>query len=101
MGMVRHMVVCCFKEGTTEETIADLLGQVHTLQEKIPGIQGVESGPYESPEGANQGYTHGFLVTFDSPAARDGYLSHPDHDVVRDALLAKLESVVAFDFEVK
>lgn len=101
MGRVRHMVVCKFKPGTPEATRARLLDLVRGLKETIPGIESIEGGPYESPEGMNQGYTHGFLVTFESPAARDAYLPHPEHVVVRDALLEHIESALAFDFEVR
>lgn len=101
MGLVRHMVLCKFKPETSEPKLADLLNLVRGMKGKIPGILSVEAGPYESPEGLNQGYTHGFLVTFDGPAARDAYLPHPHHDVVRNALLEHIEAVVAFDFEVK
>jgi hypothetical protein len=48
----------------------------------------------------NQGYTHGFLVTFDTAQSRNTYLDHPAHDVVRDNLIAQLEGAIAFDFEV-
>lgn len=101
MGLVRHMVVCKFQSGVSETMAAGLLDLVRGMKDRIPGIVSIEAGPYESPEGLNQGFTHGFLVTFESPAARDGYLPHPEHDKVRDALLEHLESVVAFDFEVK
>jgi hypothetical protein len=101
MGLVRHMVICRFKEGTTTEKANDLLSLILKMKGRIPGIVGIEAGPYESPEGMNAGYTHGFLVTFESPAARDVYLPHPEHVVVRDALLPHIDSVIAFDFEVR
>lgn len=101
MGRVRHMVICRFQAGTPAERIDQLMGMVLGMEGKIPGIVSIEGGPYDSPEGMNQGYSHGFLVTFESPAARDVYLPHPEHEVVRDALLPHIESVVAFDFEVK
>jgi hypothetical protein len=94
------MVICRFKPGVGEATIRELLGSVHALQSAIPGILSVESGPYDSPEGMNQGYTHGFLVTFDTAQSRNTYLDHPAHDVVRDNLIAQLEGAIAFDFEV-
>ena len=101
MGLVRHMVLCRFNGDTTTARIGELFGLIKSMKGKIPGIVGVEGGPYESPEGMNQGYTHGFLVTFESPADRDVYLPHPEHVIVRDALLPHVEAVVAFDFEVK
>ncbi|MBX9653705.1 Dabb family protein [bacterium] len=101
MGMVRHFVMCQFREGTSQETIDDLMKKIHGMKGQIPGIIDIESGPHDSPEGMNQGYTHGFLVTFESPEARDAYLPHPKHEAVRQALIPNIESACAFDYEVK
>ena len=38
-------------------------------------------------------------MTFSSAAARDEYLTHPDHKAIVDAYLPHVENVVAFDFE--
>jgi hypothetical protein len=66
----------------------------------MPGIKYFAGGPYASPEGLNQGYTHGFLVTFESSAARDAYLTHPEHEKIVELILPLLDGVLAFDFEV-
>lgn len=99
MPRVQHMVILKFKPEVTQERIDELFAMVDAMQGKIPGIEYCKGGPYSSPEGFNQGYTHGFLVTFKDAAARDAYLPHPEHDKVRDALLASIEAAVAFDFE--
>ena len=96
---VHHMVLVRFKEGATEERIADLFASLAHLQEVIPGIERFSGGPYSSPEGLNQGYTHGFLMTFSSSDARDKYLPHPEHEKVKASILPVVDSVIAFDFE--
>lgn len=98
MPRVQHMVILKFKPSVTPEEIDGLFGMVDAMKDLIPGIEYCAGGPYSSPEGFNQGFTHGFLVTFSSPEARDAYLPHPEHAKVRDALLAAIESAVAFDF---
>jgi hypothetical protein len=60
----------------------------------------MEHGPYESAEGLNDGFTHGFIMSFDTAANRDAYLPHPEHERVRDIVVPCLERVVVFDFEV-
>ena len=40
-----------------------------------------------SPEGLDQGYTHGFVMTFADATARDSYLKHPDHEKFKAAAL--------------
>ena len=99
MPAVHHMVLLQFKPEISPSRITELFAQLAELRRKISGITYLASGPYSSPEGMNQGYTHGFLVTFESPAARDAYLTHPDHERVKTAFLASLDGAVAFDFE--
>jgi Stress responsive A/B Barrel Domain len=97
--LVKHIVLLKFKPEITERQIEEAIQRCGSLKELIPGITDFISGPYASPEGANQGFTHAFIVTFVDAASRDAYLPHPEHEVVRDLLLSRIESVVAFDFE--
>ena len=79
--------------------MSELTVALERLRKVVPGFIYLSGGPYSSPEGLNQGYTHGFLMTFASAAARDVYLSHPDHEKVKQTFLPDLAGVVAFDFE--
>ncbi len=99
MAAVQHMVLVKFKPDVKEETISGIYRQLAELQSLIPGIREFNGGPYFSPEGLHQGYTHGFSITFDSPQARDAYLPHPEHERVKNAILPHIDAVVAFDFE--
>lgn len=99
MPAVQHMVLLRFKADVSEATIGELFEQLQGLRERIDGITCFAGGPYASHEGLNAGYTHGFLMTFESPAARDAYLPHPEHERVKAAILPHVESVIAFDFE--
>ncbi|MAU06345.1 MAG: stress protein, partial [Deltaproteobacteria bacterium] len=56
-------------------------------------------GPYTSDEGLNQGYTHGFIMTFIDVEARNHYLPHPEHQHVKTAILPAVGDVIAFDFQ--
>ena len=67
---------------------------------KVPGLLDITHGPYDSSEGLNEGFTHGFIMTFESPAARDTYLPHPEHERVKEIVLPCLERVIVFDFNV-
>jgi hypothetical protein len=99
MPKIQHMVLLKFKPEVTAEKITQLFDLLGTLQQSISGISYYSGGPYSSTEGLNQGYTHGFLMTFESIPARDTYLPHPEHEKVKTALLPCLDSVIAFDFE--
>ena len=100
MPTVQHMVLVKFKPDVTADKIDDLFRQLYEFWGRMSGVTYYAGGPYASPEGLNQGYTHGFLVTFDGAAARDVYLKHPEHQRVVELILPLLDGVMAFDFEV-
>jgi hypothetical protein len=95
---VQHMVMLSFKDGTTQQQKDEVFRQLSELKQLIPGITYYAGGEYSSPEGMNQGYTHGFLMTFQDAQARDRYLPHPEHERVKAAVLPYIEKVVVFDF---
>jgi len=97
--MVYHIVLLTFKPGGDVQ-FAPLHAALDALRAKLPGMLGVSGGRYSSPEGLNQGYTHGFIMTFADPAARDRYLVHPDHEAVKTKFLPFVDKVVAFDYVV-
>ena len=74
MAKVKHVALWKFKEGTPPEKIDMVLQELLDVSETIPGIEDYVSGANNSPEGMNQGYTHGFVMTFENAEARDGYL---------------------------
>lgn len=99
--MVRHFGVFQFKPGITPEQIDNCFAELKGMVGKIPGLLDIEHGPYQSDEGLNEDFTHGFIMTFDSLESRDAYLPHPIHEAVKDVVVPCLERVVVFDFEVK
>jgi hypothetical protein len=98
--MVRHIALFQFKDGITQAGIDDCFEALIGMQDRIPGIVGFEYGPRQCDEGLNDGFTHGFIMSFDTAANRDAYLPHPEHERVRDIVVPCLERVVVFDFEV-
>ncbi len=100
MPKIKHIALFKFKDGTAQEQIDKVLEELMDLSESIPGIEDYVAGLNNSPEGLNQGFTHGFVMTFTDAAARDAYLPHPDHERVKVAVMPFIESVVVFDFEV-
>lgn len=100
MPQIQHMALFKFKPEVTAEKITQLFRLLAELQQLIPGITYFASGSYSSPEGLNQGYTHGFLMTFESVVARDAYLPHPEHERVKAELSMCIDNLLVFDFEV-
>jgi hypothetical protein len=90
-----------FKEGITETEIENCFATMKDMVGRIPGLLDMEHGPYDSTEGLNDGFTHGFIMTFDGPESREAYLPHPIHEKVKALVIPKLEGVVVFDFNVQ
>lgn len=98
--MVRHFGVFKFKTEITEGQIEESFRTMKAMVGQIPGLLDMEYGPYDGNEGMNEDFTHGFIMTFDSPESRDSYLPHPVHEKVKELVVPRLERVVVFDFVV-
>ena len=99
-GSVRHVVVFKYKKDAAPDKIAQVTRAFSELKGKIPGILAFEHGINNSPEGKNLGFTHVYLVTFESAAARDAYLPHPEHKKFGELLgkLGVLEDAFVVDY---
>ena len=101
--MITHAVLFKIRADGPQDQIDTVFAELRDLKDKIPGILSFGGGPYSSAEGLNKGFTHGFVMTFPDAPARDAYLPHPEHEVVKGHVLevldGGLEGVVAFDFE--
>jgi len=96
--LLRHVVLIKFKEGTSSSDIAKVEDAFGALEDKISEIRGYEWGINNSPEGADKGFTHCFLVTFESEEDREVYLPHPDHQAFVEVLTPHLEDVLVVDY---
>ncbi len=76
---LRHVVLFGFKADAGATQVDDLIKRFGALKDKVPGIEAFEWGVNNSPEGKAEGHTHCFMLTFESEAARDAYLPHPEH----------------------
>jgi hypothetical protein len=97
---VRHIVVFKYKKDATPDKIAQVTAAFRALRTKIPGITAFEDGVNNSPEGKNLGFTHVYQLTFDSVAARDAYLPHPEHKKFGELLgkVGVLEDAFVVDY---
>lgn len=76
---LRHVVMFRFKEHVEEKNVKKVEDDFAALQQKISLIKAFEYGLNVSKEGLDQGYTHCFLLTFESESDRDAYIVHPVH----------------------
>jgi hypothetical protein len=93
-----HVVSLKFKQGTTKEQIKAVEDAFVGLKEKIPGIVAMTWGTNVSPEKHDKGFTHCFILAFDSEKSRDAYLPHPEHKAFGKVLGPVMEDVFVIDF---
>ncbi len=98
---LRHVVLFKFKDSATPENVATVEKAFAALPKNIDVVRDYEWGTNVSPENLNQGYTHCFLLTFDSARDRDAYLVHPAHKEFGKLLGPFLDKVTVVDFEPK
>lgn len=96
--LLRHVVLFRYKPEITPAQLDEINRAFQDLQLQIPEIRGFERGTNNSPEGLSKGFTHGYLITFESEADRDAYLPHPAHKKFVEMLGGKLEEPFVFDY---
>jgi hypothetical protein len=102
MPPVKHVVLMKFKRDAPLEAAEEVMTLLADLKHTIPGIVDYSAGIQGSIEGLHQGFTHGFVMTFTDEAARDAYLPHPQHEAVKEKIIALLDGglsgAVVFDW---
>lgn len=104
--MIRHCVFIRFKSTISAAYKAELFNEIAALKSRLPGFSAVHAGANVSPEtGMDKGYSDGFIVDFDGPAARDAYLADPEHQKTGAKIVAAaeggIEGILVYDIEVK
>lgn len=97
-GKLRHVVMFQFKEGTTAEQVKAIEDKFRSLPARIPEIKAFEWGTVVGGRGANAGFTHCFLVTFDDAAGRKIYLPHPAHKEFVKLVGPSVKKVLVIDY---
>lgn len=98
--MIRHILLIQFKPNASSQQIEELKASFLSMPTKIEGVDSVEWGLNDSPEGKNKNYTHCVMMTFADEAGRDRYLPHPEHDALKEIFRPILEDIVVFNYTV-
>lgn len=96
--MVKHVVLVKAKPGTTESQVEESFKALAALVGVVPGLLDFAGGRDVSVESRAQGYTHGFVMTFEDVKARDGYLPHPEHQRAAAKLREWRDEILIVDF---
>ena len=95
---LRHVVMFKFKETATPQDIEKVEKAFNALPGKISAIRDFEWGTNNSPERLNKGFTHCFLLTFNSEEDRNVYLPHPDHKNFGKEIGDYIQDVIVVDY---
>ncbi len=95
---LKHAVFFKFKDDASAEAVKNVEDAFAALPSKIDSIKAFEWGKNNSPENNDDGFTHCFMVTFDSEEGREQYLPHPDHKAFVEILMPVLDQVRVLDF---
>ena len=95
---LRHVVLLAFKATASRQDVQQIEEALVQLEYRIDEVAALEWGLNVSPENLARGFTHCFLLTFDTAADRDTYLTHPDHLAFTEKLEPHLENVCVVDY---
>ena len=95
---LKHAVFFKFKDDADPAAVKQVEDAFAALPSKIGSIKQFEWGTNNSPEKHADGFTHCFMVTFDSNEGRAEYLPHADHMAFVEVLLPVLDKVRVLDF---
>ncbi len=95
---LKHAVFLKFKDDAPAEGVKAVEEAFAALPSKIDTIKAFEWGTNNSPEQHNDGFTHCFMVTFNSEDGRAAYLPHPEHTAFVEVLKPVMEKVRVIDF---
>ncbi|MDR6551788.1 Dabb family protein [Paenibacillus qinlingensis] len=97
--MYEHIVVFKFNTNITLIKQQELLDQLLTFRDRIPGIIDISAGINVTEETENmKGYTLGLRVTFEDLASLRSYGPHPVHQEFVKSLDGILENVIVVDY---
>jgi len=97
-GKLHHVVAIKFKEGTSKDQIKTVEKAFVDLKKKIKEVNSLKWGTNVSPEKHDKGFTHCFILTFNSEKDRDTYLAHPEHKEFGKVLSPVMADVFVIDF---
>ncbi len=95
--MVEHIVWFKFRNDLPESELGSLLERLAALENQVPGIRRLRVGRNFTDRA--RGFTHGLVVTLDSPEALTAYQIHPIHAALAKDLRAASDDIVALDFK--
>lgn len=95
---LQHVVLIEFKETATKEQIKETEQLFCEMASGIKDVHSFEWGTDVSGGERAQGFTHCFVLTFDSDAGRDRYISDPAHNRLRATTQSYIKKMLVLDY---
>ncbi|MEH7304116.1 MULTISPECIES: Dabb family protein [Bacillaceae] len=97
--MIEHVVIIKFDKMTTREHKDNVIQQLRSLVNSIPGIVDLRCNHNFSER--NQGFDIGLTIRFESMEALKAYGPHPEHQKVISCMIeAGMTDIIIVDFEI-
>lgn len=97
--MYEHLVFFKFNNNVSSDKQKELLDQLLSFRNRIPGIVDVSAGINVTEEIDNiKGYTLGLRVTFEDLESLRAYGPHPVHQEFVQSLAGILDDVIVVDY---
>lgn len=95
--MFIHTFLFKWKPEVTADQKERAAKDIRAFQGRIAGL--IESSYSANASPRSQGFTHGGVMKFESPAAMDAYFIHPQHQELVDWLMPLLAVAAELDYE--
>ncbi|KAK1354617.1 Ricin-agglutinin family protein [Heracleum sosnowskyi] len=96
MSEYKHLVVTKFKDDVVVE---EIIKGIEKLASEIDTVKSLEWGQdIGSMETLRQGFTHAFLMTYNSKEDFAAFMNHPNHLQFSQIFKVAIEKIVVLDF---
>ena len=96
--MIRHVLFIRFKAAAAATAIDAVKRAFLSMPKQVAGVDAVEWGENDSPEGKNRSFSHCVLMTFADETARQRYLPHPAHESLKAVFSPVLQDIIVLDY---
>lgn len=102
--MIRHIVLVRYRADVGAGERDGIVAALSGLKDRMPGMLSIACGTNVSVEPhVRHGFGDGFVIDFADEAARDAYLTDPEHQAIGKRIVAAAEGgtggVVVFDMK--
>ncbi len=85
--MIKHIVLLDLPADYDRDTLAEIMQQIASLQEKIPGFDHFEHGVNKDFEGMSESCAYAFICHFRNEDTSRQYIVDPDHNAFGQRLV--------------